>query len=257
MNPLEALWHFQFVLFACCRDVNVMFQPDGAGEPVVAVDWLRRFILGILQGARTQGDIGSLNVVNQTRNEMHAQAWQLATQYVQSGGRLLKLQAAYGDIDQASAACLLRSLLLADRLLPLFYHHYDCSPDTLVDIIRRANEALRLTALPPHVDVIDPRRYGRAGIDCVSATLINLLDCTLDLSTGHDPGPRPLWWSAEIEESLEDIATRPYNDDEAWLNHAVANGLSNRLRVCLDRTPVDLSQELLDRVRTRAATSDG
>lgn len=253
-NIFDSLWSFVTLLLVEQHHLAGSFEVDG--QRLLVADWVRAYLVSMLQARSSddsQGRLGESTAslwrrdLETQRRKVHAQSMRLAVWVTVSQRHLRELATKVQAGDEVIGSWLIRSLLLADRLLPIITHDLYRTLEemqrALGEIAIRLGIAINQELYP---DLFNPFLYGPAEYDHAVAALLGILCVTWEhlARTGQDQ-VAPYWWSEAVRDALATVVARPETEAETMLRMSRTQGKPNRLGVILDRTPQELAAEIL------------
>ena len=253
-NVFEGLWSFlTLLLVEHCHSASSL---EFGSRTWLVTDWVRAYLVYMLPVRSSDERAASLSEpfmsmwrrnLEAQRRKVHAHTMRLAVWVTVSQRHLRELAAKVQVGDEVIGNWLIRSLLLADRLLPIITHELYDRPEEMQNRIEEIELELGVSINPElYPDLFNPFLYGPLEYDHAVAALLALLNLTWDHLTGTDKAI-PFWWSDAVRDALAVLAARPETEAETLLRTGRIQGKPNRLGVMVDRTPQEIAAEILER----------
>lgn len=246
--------HSLLVLLSLCS------QPQGADglvevgtQPLPAQEWVRQcvqFLLTAADGPHREPSAArpSEPQKERRRRNVHALSMRIATWISASPLHIRELAERSEPGERVVYGWLLRAFILTDRLLPVLGGAGEWDPEEVEPNLQAVAESLGVEACAnEYPDVVDPFLYGVGRYDHTVVMLLGLLRWSwAPLAESNNGSGRPFWWTAELKQVLEAIASRPETEAEAVMRKRREQPNSNRLEVTLTRTPPELARQILE-----------
>ena len=180
------------------------------------------------------------------RREAHALCLQCGFWISGSPQHVREWEATHVDRECILQNSLMRSIVLAERLLPALIGDSASVEEALAEI-RQVSERIGFAVDPDvYPDIFNPFLFGPRKYDHGLAVLLRLLEATWQACDGGNG--RPFWSSESIREALVRLASRPETEAETAWRRAYEQDKPNRLGLVIPRLPAEYARLFLDRL---------
>ena len=209
--------------------------------PVGIAEWVQELVRDLVRGDRDDSLLRHPYLA-----DAHAYALRLAV-HACSAPHLLDVLAtnAEQDADGVARQWTTNVLLAAERFSAFAADRFP-DPHVAAFHLQHACAQLQFATDQPGrtFDRFNPMLFGPTLVNHERWLLLHALDVTWDSLRGD--AETPLWWTDEVRDALDWLASHPEPHEDLLVVPDVQNGLG----ITLDQPPSALSRQLLDRART-------